>query len=237
MPDPLEELFSWLAGAPRPSARPVVTVSYAQSIDGSIAAQVGGRLQLSGPETTRMTHRLRAAHDAIMIGIGTLLADDPQLNVREAIGEDPRPVIVDTHLRTPSGARVLRAGKPPIIAAAEDADGAARDALLAAGADIRHFPTTADGLIPPSALVSMLASMDIHSLMIEGGARLITSFVNARLVDRAVVTICPCLVGGMHATQPIGRLASGEFPRLIHSRSAVVGEDIVIWGEFESLSP
>jgi riboflavin-specific deaminase-like protein len=237
MPDSLEDLFTWLDGTPRPPARPIVTVSYAQSLDGSIAARGGGRLSLSGHESVRMTHRLRAAHDAIMVGIGTVLADDPQLTVREVKGDNPRPFIVDTHLRTPPDARVLRAGRPPLITAGEVANGKAGGELRAAGAEIRYLPTTADGLIGLPGLVSLLGSLGVRNLMIEGGARLITSFLNARLVDRVVITICPCLVGGLHATRSIVKNASGDFPRLIGSRSIVLGEDIVVWGELESVSP
>jgi GTP cyclohydrolase II len=237
MLDTSEDLFTWLEGTPRPSARPIVTVSYAQSLDGSIAAPGGGRLTLSGQETMQMTHRLRASHDAIMVGIGTVLADDPQLTVREIEGDNPRPIIVDTHLRTPPRARVLSAGRPPVIAAADGADGASGAALLAAGADIRHLPTSSDGLIGLPGLLSLVGSLDIRRLMVEGGARLITSFLNARLVDRVVITICPCLVGGLHVADAVERNASGDFPRLVDSHSAIVGQDIVVWGALESASP
>ncbi len=237
MPDSLEALFAWLDRTPGSSARPIVTVSYAQSLDGSIAAQGRVRLRLSGPESMRMTHRLRAAHDAVTVGIGTVLADDPQLTVRETEGENPRPFIVDTHLRTPPSARVLKAGRPPVIAAAEGANGKASGELLAAGAEIRHLPTTPDGLISLPGLVSLLGSLEVRSLMVEGGARLITSFLNARLVDRMVITICPLLVGGLHATRPIVKNVFGGFPRVIGSCSTVLGEDIVVWGELESVSP
>ena len=175
MPESLEDLFTWLDGKHQPSNRPLVTVSYAQSLDGSIAAPGGGRLRLSGSGSMRMTHRLRASHDAIMVGIGTVLADDPQLTVREVEGANPRPIIVDTHLRTPQKAQVLRAGRPAIIAAGESVDEATAAALLACGADVRHLPTVGDDLISLPAMLSMLESLDVRSLMVEGGARLITS--------------------------------------------------------------
>jgi len=214
-----------------------VTVSYAQSLDGSIAAPGGSRLRLSGPASTRMTHRLRAAHDAVIVGIGTVLADDPQLTVREAQGQNPRPFIADTHLRTPPNARVLRAGQPAVVVAGEGSDGRARHSLEAAGAEILHLSTTSDGLLSLSHLVSKLESLNVRRLMVEGGAKLITSFLNARLVDRVVITICPCLVGGLHATRALERTPSGEFPRLISPHSALVGEDIVVWGELDRVSP
>jgi riboflavin-specific deaminase-like protein len=237
MQDSFDGLFTWLDGTPRPSARPIVTVSYAQSLDGSIAAPGGAQLSLSGPGSTRMAHRLRASHDAIMVGIGTVLADDPQLTVREVQGQNPRPVIVDTHLRTPPNARVLTAGRPPIIATRHGVEGQAAIVLQAAGAEIRHVPTAADGLLRLSELVELLDSLAVRTVMVEGGARLITSFINANLVDRVVITICPNLVGGLHATRTICRKLSGDFPRLVDPHSAVVDDDIVVWGLLASASP
>jgi GTP cyclohydrolase II len=237
MPDPLEALFSWLDRAPQPPTRPSVTVSYAQSLDGSIAAPGGVRLRLSGPQSMRMTHRLRAVHDAIMVGIGTVLADDPQLTVREIDGPNPRPIIVDAFLRTPPHARVLQAGTRPLIAAGERFDETAASALLAAGAEIHRFPTCAEGLICMSELVSMLGALGVRRVMVEGGTRLITSFLNARLADRVVITICPCLVGGQRATEAIAPNSSGDFPRLVNSHSTMAGEDIVVWGQLDYGAP
>lgn len=236
-PENLDGLIAWLDGTPLPSARPIVTVSYAQSLDGSIAARGGARLRLSGPDSMRMTHRLRALHDAIMVGIGTVLTDDPQLTVREVQGDNPRPIIVDTHLRTPTNARVLRAGRPPLIAAGGGADPAAGAALVSVGAEIRHLPTTTDGLVDISQLVILLGALGVKRLMVEGGAKLITSFLNARLVDRVVITVCPRLVGGLHATGPIQPDRCGKLPRLMGSQSIVLGDDVVVWGELGAGSP
>ena len=91
---------------------PYVTLTYAQSLDGSIAATPGRPLSISGPVSMTLTHALRAAHDAILVGIGTILADNPQLTVRYLKGKDPQPVIVDSRLRCPLDARVLRHDPP-----------------------------------------------------------------------------------------------------------------------------
>jgi GTP cyclohydrolase II len=235
MPESLEDLFTWLDGMPQPSERPLVTVSYAQSLDGSIAAPGGSRLQLSGPGSLRMTHRLRATHDAIMVGIGTVLADDPQLTVREVQGDDPRPIIVDTHLRTPPHARALRGARPAVIAAGGSVDEARAAALLASGAEVRRLPTVGDDLISLPALLSMLDSLDVGKLMVEGGARLITSFLNECLVDRVVITVGPSLIGGLQALHPLGRRPSGEFPRLVDTHIASIDNDILVWGRPDSV--
>ena len=96
--------------------RPFVTLSYAQSVDGSIAIARGLRSALSGPESLRFTHALRAGHDGILVGVGTVLADDPELRVRLVDGRDPQPVIVDSHLSTPVQAKLLsQSGRQPWI--------------------------------------------------------------------------------------------------------------------------
>src|SRR5512133_2370683 len=100
---PLEELLS---DAGR-EGRPLVTLSYAQSLDGSLAAQRGTPLALSGPQSMELTHRLRAAQDAILVGIGTVLSDNPRLTVRLVEGSQPQPVILDSHLRFPLNANLL----------------------------------------------------------------------------------------------------------------------------------
>jgi 3,4-dihydroxy 2-butanone 4-phosphate synthase/GTP cyclohydrolase II len=95
--------------------RPRVTLTYAQSLDGSIAARSGRPLPLSGTESRHYTHQLRAAHDAILVGIGTVLNDDPRLNVRLASGAAPRPIVLDSELRCPIDARCLEVSRRPIV--------------------------------------------------------------------------------------------------------------------------
>src|SRR5512143_1701471 len=110
----MQKFESWLAQAdrqPSEKGRPLVSLCYAQSLDGCIAAERGRPTQLSGPETKQITHRLRALHDGILVGIGTVLADDPHLTVRHARGENPQPVVLDSRLRTPVEARLI-AGHP-----------------------------------------------------------------------------------------------------------------------------
>ena len=138
-----------------------------------------------------MTHGLRAAHEAILVGIGTVLADNPRLNVRLVEGPDPQPVILDSRLRFPPYANLLKNGRSPLIAANAGADAERRQALEAAGARVLVLPGN-NGWVDLADLLKHLGSMGINSLMVEGGARVITSFLASRLVDQVVLTLAPC---------------------------------------------
>ena len=156
----MELVQTWLAEAARQSesrGRPLVTLTYAQSLDGCISARRGQSTTLSAPQSQRMTHTLRARHDAILVGIGTLLADDPRLNVRLVPGADPQPVILDSYLRTPPGARLLQGQRKPWIFTGQYAPLAARHALEAAGARLVYLPLEEQGRLPLPGLLSTLA--------------------------------------------------------------------------------
>lgn len=209
------------------SGRPFVTLAYAQSVDGSIALEPGQPYRLSGEESMRLTHALRAAHDGILIGIGTLLADDPQLTVRLVPGRSPQPVVVDSHLRTPPAARLFGTRRGTWIATTDQADDQKRAGLEASGARVLRVPAWANGWVDLPALMEQLAQQGIAHLMVEGGARIITSFLRARLVDYAVITLAPQFVGGMPALSTGER---GELPRLGSWASHRVGDDLVLSG-------
>jgi len=177
--------------------RPVVTLAYAQTLDGRIAARDGSSRWISGAESLTRTHQLRASHDAIMVGIGTVLHDDPRLTVRLAAGRDPVRVVIDRTLRTPVSAAVLRdgAGVGTWIVCAENAPRAQRDALCATGATLITVPEAANQHLDLATTLQMLSIRGIGSVMLEGGSRLITSMLVAKLIDRVAITIAPKLLG------------------------------------------
>lgn len=211
--------------------RPFVTLSYAQSLDGSIAARPGRPLALSGSKSMALTHGLRAAHDGILVGIGTLLADNPRLNVRLVEGIDPQPVVVDSRLRFPPYANLLRNCRVPWIATSEDADPERQTALERTGARVVRLPAAANGWVDLGALLGRLGEMGLNSLMVEGGAQIITSFLAARLVDQVVLTIAPVLVGGLRVMDYLGHAQINCFPRLRRVSYQRLGEDLVLRGE------
>lgn len=213
---------------------PLVTLSYAQSLDGSIAAASGEPLTLSGPESKFMTHQLRALHDAILVGIGTVIADDPRLTTRLAQGKNPQPVILDSSLRFPLDANLLRRHENfPWIATTEKAELDRQTALEKAGARILHFPQDDRGCVPLCSLLQRLAAEGINSLMVEGGTRVISAFLSAGLVDQAVITIAPRFIGGLPAVDFSESESSLRAPGyyLCEMKAEMLGRDLVIWGE------
>ncbi len=212
---------------------PFVTLSYAQSLDGSIAATPGQPLALSGPLSLTLTHALRAAHDAILVGIGTVLADDPRLTVRLVAGADPQPVVVDSHLRLPSTAKLLRHPRGVWIATT-DAERQVGAQALGGNARILEVAAGADGRVNLLALLQELGRRGIRSVMVEGGSQLLTSFVQEQLAQAAVITIVPRLVGGLSAiSAPLtaGSSAPAASPRLSAVTYTPAGEDLVVWGD------
>lgn len=205
----------------RPEApRPVVTVSWAQSADGSIAAAGGARTAISGPESMAFTHALRAMHDAILVGITTVLTDDPQLSVRLVEGPQPQPVVLDSRLRFPAGAKLLsRTDRKPWIFHA-GGRGRAGASLEQRGAVLFSVPGGREGL-DLRAVLARLAGAGIRSLMVEGGARVLSSFIAQGLAAQAVVTVSAARLGGVPGP---------GIPKLAGALDAALGADTVTWG-------
>ena len=205
---------------------PMVTLSYAQSLDGCIAARRGERFALSGPQSKRLTHQLRAAHDAILVGIGTVLADDPRLTARQVPGKSPQPVVLDSRLCFPAHARLMQGGSP-WIASTPAADPARRATLERGGAQVLVLPAGRQGRVDLPALLAKLGLLGVGSLMVEGGAAVIGSFLRERLVDMVVLTVAPLYLGGLPALESE---PDGALPRLDNPQYATFGEDLVAWG-------
>lgn len=217
---------------PNPS-RPCLTLTYAQSLDGCISADPQTSTPISNHASQVMTHRLRAAHDAILVGINTVLVDDPQLNVRYANGSNPTPVIVDSRLRTPTECRLLqRPDIAPMIATTEQASSGREAELIGAGALVKRLPATADGHVDLDLLFEYLREVDIRSVMIEGGAKIITSMLKRQLADQLVLAISPLILGGVRAVESLCDVALDARPRLRNVHFESVEGEIVIQGEF-----
>lgn len=187
--------------------RPLVTLAYAQTLDGRIAAADGTSRWISGEASLVRTHQLRAHHDAIMVGIGTILADNPRLTVRHVTGADPIRIVIDRNLRTPPTAAVLADGAAARTWLVCDPHAPADRQLAchACGATLIAQLPTADGSFAMLPLLQHLATRGVRTLMLEGGSRIIASMLRARCVDRIAVTIAPKFLGqGIPAIADIG---------------------------------
>ncbi|WP_296171882.1 bifunctional diaminohydroxyphosphoribosylaminopyrimidine deaminase/5-amino-6-(5-phosphoribosylamino)uracil reductase RibD [uncultured Brevundimonas sp.] len=168
--------------------RPRVTLKLATSLDGRIATASGESQWITGPEARQQGHRLRATHDAILVGVETVLADDPELTVRlpDYAGTHPLRVVLDSRLRTPATAKVAGGNTLILTTAAPHAIGQAEVVAVAAG----------DGRPAIAAVLETLTARGVTSLLIEGGGRVAASFLTAGAVDAIEWFRAPVLLGG-----------------------------------------
>lgn len=209
------------------TGRPFVLLKLATTLDGRVA--VPGRRYLTGPEALRYVHRLRAQLDAVLIGVGTVLADDPELTVRDVRGRDPVRIILDTTARTPTTSKVVAGPHPErtIIVVGDDADAARTDALSARGVRVVRSPRSDDGRIDLAEALRRLAAQGLNSVLAEGGPQVGTALLRSRLVDRLLLIIAP-LVGGSGA-RALGDLDAIELPTALSVRR--LREDVAISAE------
>ncbi|MSQ34002.1 MAG: bifunctional diaminohydroxyphosphoribosylaminopyrimidine deaminase/5-amino-6-(5-phosphoribosylamino)uracil reductase RibD [Dehalococcoidia bacterium] len=215
---------------------PFVTAKAAVSLDGKLATRTGDSRWISGEAARAWAHRLRAASDAVLVGVGTVLADDPQLNARpagEAAARQPLRVVVDSHGRTPPGARLWQEKGAVLIAAAGPLDPARRQALTAAGAQVWEGTSGPDGRVDLAALCRELGRREVTSVLVEGGSTLLGSFFDLLLVDKLHAVIAPLILGGLQAPTMVGGRGVGriaEALRLHRMRAEALGDDILITG-------
>jgi diaminohydroxyphosphoribosylaminopyrimidine deaminase/5-amino-6-(5-phosphoribosylamino)uracil reductase len=198
--------FTWVR-----KQRPWVTLKVAATLDGFIGdgherERKGPGRWITGPMVRARAHALRAEHDAVLVGVGTVLADDPQLTVRTVEKKPPRyplRIVLDSRLRTPAGAALVRPVRdhgPPLVVAAEPRTRSRglvvrQRKLEQAGAEVIHVGADRQGRVALPALLQALAARGVQSLLVEGGSRIHGAFVNQRLVDGLALFLAPRLVG------------------------------------------
>jgi diaminohydroxyphosphoribosylaminopyrimidine deaminase/5-amino-6-(5-phosphoribosylamino)uracil reductase len=213
--------------------RPHVTLKAAMTLDGKIADAQGESQWITGEAARREAHRLRSEADAIVVGIRTVLRDDPQLTVRLSTPwpREPLRVVLDTQARTPPGARLITAGAADraVIAVAESAPADRVRRLGETGATIVTLPRRGDHLSLPE-LLGHLHGREIRGLLVEGGADVHGAFLEAGLVDRVAVFLAPRLMGGREAAPMIagGGRSLKDALRLGSLSVRAVGEDLLI---------
>jgi len=212
--------------------RPFVLVKLAATVDGRVA--VRGRRYLSGKAALREVHRLRDRFDAVLVGIGTVLADDPALTVREVKGRDPLRVIVDADARTPPSAKVVRAKDPQrtVIFVARDADARRVHRLRDAGVLLATAPRT-DGGLDLAAVLRWLGEHGVNTILSEAGPRVASTLVRSRLADRLLMLVSP-VAGGDGPVALEGIPSAAELHDL---RVRRLGDDLAIEGALDGRGP
>jgi len=189
----------------RKSGIPFVTLKYAQTLDGKIATLTGDSKWISESSSLRFAHRLRSFNDAVLVGVNTIIQDDPRLTVRLVKGRNPQKIILDSRLRTPLDSNVLkgRAALFTIIATTSLSDLRKIKRIQSTGAKVWVIKKDHSNQVDLQNLLKELGRRNIHSILVEGGSKIITSFLKKRLADRLVVIIAPKILGrGIYSVNP-----------------------------------
>lgn len=207
--------------------RPYVTLSWAQTLDGRIATATGDSKWIGSGESLRFAHELRRDNDAILVGIGTVVADDPQLTCRIPGGKNPRRVVLDARLTIGETARVCDVREAPTtVYTAEGADAGKSARLRERGVEVVSVPVR-EGRLDLGAVLGDLACRGVSSLFVEGGAVVLTSFLTAGLADKVIVVTAPFLLGsGIDAVGDLGHRVLAQAPRPLGWRRWELGEDL-----------
>jgi len=215
------------------AGRPLLTLKLAVTLDGRIAARGGDARWITGPEARRLAHHLRDRHDAVLVGAGTVRADDPRLTCRSPGGRDPiRLVLVGPGLALPHQARVLQAGGAPTWVITSTAAASSRVAALERrGIPVIQLPPEARSGRPGFDTVARaLGERGLTSVLVEGGSTVAAEALRARVVDRVVLFVAPRLLGG-DAVPAIGTLGITSVARALRLRDmrvARAGQDLVL---------
>ena len=216
---------------------PFVIGKFAMSLDGKIATKTGESRWISGEQSRRYVHTLRSQIDAIMVGVDTVIRDDPQLTARAGLAggrveKQPLRVIVDSRGRTPPTAKVFQVPGKTLVAMTKGADPDKIKALTEAGAEVVELPAKG-GMVNLEELLKLLGQRQIVSMMVEGGAAVFGSLFEERLVDKVLVFVAPIVIGGHGAKNPVegkGVEKLSQATGIERVRVETVGSDVLISG-------
>jgi riboflavin-specific deaminase-like protein len=214
-------------------ARPRTTLHFAQTLDGRIAL-LGRRTALSSRAGFALAHRARSENDAVLVGRATVDIDDPLLAVADS-ARQPRRIVLASTLAIAPDARVLQGGPGTlVIGVAGRASMAARARLVAAGAEVRLVNAADDGLVSLPEALAVIRQWGVERLLVEGGARVLSSFLRHRLADEATIEIVPRMLGAgaLIAIGEIGVTALDQAVALEETRVERADDSIVVRGRF-----
>jgi diaminohydroxyphosphoribosylaminopyrimidine deaminase/5-amino-6-(5-phosphoribosylamino)uracil reductase len=214
---------------------PYVSLKLALSLDGRIATRTGASKWVTGAEARTKVHELRSRMDAVAVGIGTVVADDPRLTVREIPGTSPIRVVFDTKLRIPPSGRLVMSARetPTWVVTSLEASAAVEQTLADHGVHVLRTSPSAEGRIDVTAALRSLAQLGIVSLMVEGGAELAGSVLASRLADELHAFVAPILLGPRGrpgAVDWAGPDTPSEAPRIVDAHWERCGKDAYVFG-------
>ncbi|MBX9678502.1 MAG: bifunctional diaminohydroxyphosphoribosylaminopyrimidine deaminase/5-amino-6-(5-phosphoribosylamino)uracil reductase RibD [Gemmataceae bacterium] len=217
------------------SGRPYVHAKWAMSLDGKIATRTGDSRWISNEASRRIAHELRGRMDGILVGIGTVLADDPRLTARPPGPRFPTRVVLDATAKLPLASKLVQTAReiPVLVAVAMGAETKQVDALRGAGCEVVVFPEANPGRIDVSALLQEFGKRRWTNLLVEGGSQVFAAFFESDAIDEVHAFMAPTLVGGREAPSPLGGLgvaAMGDALRLQEVQMRVVDGDVYVRG-------
>jgi diaminohydroxyphosphoribosylaminopyrimidine deaminase/5-amino-6-(5-phosphoribosylamino)uracil reductase len=217
------------------SAVPEITIKAAMTLDGKIAARTGDSKWITSPQARALGHRLRSTHDAVVVGVGTVCADDPYLT-SHGRGKNPVRVVIDPNLRVPAGSRVLDSAAPTVIIYSNRRRAAKAAELKGAGIVMIHVPAKR-GLIAFTDILRRLGEISIRRILVEGGGETIANALDSGMVDRIAFFIAPRIVGGRDAKTPVEGVGFGAIAQAFTIKDVVlrrIGPDILVTGSVVS---
>ena len=223
-----EQFLLWVT-----QKRPFVSLKFAETLDGKLATVARDSHFVTGQEAHVYSHYLRKTHDAILVGIGTVLDDDPELTTRLVEGKNPVRIVLDSRAQIPLAAKVLQGETKTLLVTGPEADAEKCKTLQGLqNVEVLTLPCE-DGKISIPALLQALYEHGIASVLVEGGSEVLGSFLDAGMADRVYAFIAPKLVGGKNALPSIGGRGIGEMSRcasVIEPELVTLGKDWLITG-------
>ena len=217
--------------------KPFILMKYAMTLDGKIAAVTGDSKWVTGKQARHHVQETRRRLSAIMVGIGTVLADDPMLNCRIEDGVDPTRIIIDSNLRLPLDSQIVATStRIPTYVFAANVNADKQKALESAGVHVVYAPDASTGRVDLPQVIDKLGEMQIDSVLLEGGGTLNGAFMQLGLVDRVQAYIAPKLIGGADAKGPVG---GAGIPLMCDAQALLdptitrLGDDILIEGRIQ----